>query len=256
MQFAGESMSELQMSQERLRETLKRVKAMNAAKRAEREEIQRLAAEQARQKEKELDTEVAAAKEDQGLKRANNVQDTLWALLRITTDWNPFYQQDYEAVEGIEEGLVNAIVEHLRDKGMSDAEIAADMARQDKHFKMYDEFIADNALKSDIKSILKDPEKLKKLGDIVTQSREVSQKKRKEIFEIQTKLRAPDEKKEKLIELIEDIVLDPVDRLKLKLKKRTKTMLKTIWESVTAHKMWYGKNKPGQAIDFDLDDSD
>ena len=100
---------------------------------------------------------------------------------------------------------------------------------------------------------MKDPVKVKKLIDIVEASKKESANKEREITEMMTTVKAPTGTKKEIIEMIESLVTDPVDRLKLKLSKRDKGMLQTIYMNTKARHDWYKKNKPGQSIDYDLD---
>jgi hypothetical protein len=109
------------------------------------------------------------------------------------------------------------------------------------------------SMAKEINTNMKDPVKVKKLIDIVETSKKEHANKEREITAMMATIKAPTGTKKEIIEMIESLVTDPVDRLKLKLSKRDKSMLQTIYMNTKARHDWYKKNKPGQAIDYDLD---
>jgi hypothetical protein len=99
----------------------------------------------------------------------------------------------------------------------------------------------------------KDPVKVKKLVDELNQITRDSTKREQEITAMMTKIPAPKGTKAQIIELIREMVTNPVDRLKLRLDYRDKGTLQTIYMNTKARYDWYKKNKPGQGIDYYLD---
>ena len=83
---------------------------------------------------------------DAELEKANNVEDTLHALLRIN-GWDEDEEQDYEAVGDIGDQYVDLIVAHLRKKGYSNKQIADEMVDENEGWTMYDDFIKEHSPK-------------------------------------------------------------------------------------------------------------
>lgn len=98
----------------------------------------------------------------------------------------------------------------------------------------------------------KNPEKLAKLSKIVDEHKAEKKIKDKEIAEIRASIQAPKAQKKELIEKIEEMVTDPVDVMKLRLDKKSKSDLQTLFINIKAQYDWHKKNKPGQAIDYDF----
>jgi len=109
------------------------------------------------------------------------------------------------------------------------------------------------AMREEVVANLKNPVKVQKLIDIVNQTREESKKRKQEITAMMTKIPAPKKTKAQIIELIKELVEDPADIMKLRLEKRDKGTLQTIYIDTKATHDWYTKNEPGKQIYFNLD---
>lgn len=106
----------------------------------------------------------------------------------------------------------------------------------------------------EVKTNMKDPAKVSAfvsaLNTAITESRQTQMNKNKGIAEIQATITAPKGTKAKLIEMIEEMVTDPVDRLKLKMKSKSKGELETLYIKMKAIHDWHIKNRPGKGIDY------
>jgi hypothetical protein len=176
-------------------------------------------------------------------------------------------ENDYsEVLEDVGGGYgdYSALVAHVvgKLKGYKSDQIAMGMkAFSEGGATMFDDYIethlkpkpAEKQLGDEIRAGFKDEAKMKKLQDIITTSRDESAKREREITQMMTTIPAPKGTKAQIIEMIEEMITNPVDRLKLRLDKRDKGVLQTIYMNTKARYDWYRKNKPGQAIDYDLD---
>jgi len=133
-----------------------------------------------------------------------------------------------------------------------------------KYEKVVDERIQDlkddqedklnmKAMREEITENFKNPVKIQKLMDVIEQSKKEYTLREREITAMMTKIPAPKGTKAQIIELIREMVTNPVDRLKLRLEKRDKGTLQTIYMNTKARHDWHKINKPGQGIDYDLD---
>jgi hypothetical protein len=156
---------------------------------------------------------------------------------------------DYKAGKELTKEPVAGSVEYF--------EKQKDKFKGSKYEKFVDEAIEDaknkKSMAKEIETNMKDPVKVKKLVDIFETSKKEHGNKEREITEMMTKVKAPTGTKKEIAEMIESLVIDPVDRLKLKLGKRDKGTLQTIYMNTKARHDWYKKNRPGQSIDYDLD---
>jgi len=109
------------------------------------------------------------------------------------------------------------------------------------------------AMREEVVENLKNPVKVQKFIDMVNQTREELKKQKREIKAMMTEIPAPKGTKAQIIELIREMVEDPVDRLKLRLEKRDKGTLQTIYIDTKATYDWHTKNEPGKSIQFNLD---
>jgi hypothetical protein len=103
--------------------------------------------------EARINAEVEAefkAKEDaeKELEEADNVEDALFALARLNAEGKMEDGQDFETmldvIEGFEWQFVEAIVEHLREKGKSVRTIVNQMKNMAEGFTMFDDYIEAN----------------------------------------------------------------------------------------------------------------
>jgi hypothetical protein len=112
----------------------------------------------------------------------------------------------------------------------------------------------DKQLQKEVKTGFKDPAKVKAFSDAlniaITEGKEKQMNKNKGIAEIQATITAPKGTKAQLIEMIREMVTDPVDRLKLKMESKSKGDLETLYIKMKAIHDWYKKNRPGEGIDY------
>jgi hypothetical protein len=112
----------------------------------------------------------------------------------------------------------------------------------------------DKQLQKEVKTGFKDPAKVKAFSDAlniaITEGKEKQMNKNKGIAEIQATITAPKGTKAQLIEMIREMVTDPVDRLKLKMESKSKGDLQTLYIKMKAIHDWYKKNRPGEGIDY------
>jgi hypothetical protein len=110
------------------------------------------------------------------------------------------------------------------------------------------------SIKSEFLENMKNPEKVKRLSDVIDQSRKDYKEKTAQLSEIKKNVKAPDVTKQKLIDSIDELGLNAYDLFKLNLSKKDKGTLKRLWEKFTTDKMWSNKYRPGKAVDFSIDD--
>jgi hypothetical protein len=135
--------------------------------------------------------------------------------------------------------------------------------RDESGYTMFDDYIEkhsadenelDKQLQEEVKTGFKDPAKVKAFSDAlniaITEGKEKQMNKNKGIAEIQATITAPKGTKAQLIEMIEEMVTDPVDRLKLDMKRKSKGDLETLYIKMKAIHDWHKKNRPGEGIDY------
>jgi hypothetical protein len=136
--------------------------------------------------------------------------------------------------------------------------------RDETGYTMFDDYIEkhsaaaenelDKQLQKEVKTGFKDPAKVKSFSDAlniaITEGKEKQMNKNKGIAEIQATITAPKGTKAQLIEMIREMVTDPVDRLKLKMESKSKGDLETLYIKMKAIHDWYKKNRPGEGIDY------
>lgn len=118
---------------------------------------------------------------------------------------------------------------------------------------MFDDYIEKHLVREEVKASMKDEAKVKRFQETMNTAIADGQAKERAIVEMMKSVVAPKGKKAEIIAMIEAMVTDPVDRLKLRLNKRDKSTLQTIYMNTKARHDWYKKNRPGQAIDYDID---
>ena len=106
----------------------------------------------------------------------------------------------------------------------------------------------------EIERMAKSPEGRAAFSKELAEGKVEHNKRRDEIMKIMSRI-GPEEHVIKytvaqLKDKIADIVTDPVDLMRLKLKGRSKSVLETIYTNVKATKEWQDKNKPGKTFEF------
>ena len=100
-------------------------------------------------------------------------------------------------------------------------------------------------MRKELTENFRNPEKLATLARVFDEARAEKKIKDKEIAEIKASIKAPKAQKKELIEMIREMVTDPVDRLNMRLEKKSKGDLQTAFNNIKAQYEWHKKNKPG-----------